>query len=102
MDEANEAKGPQKRITNEILPLDLHRATINNEEEISERDFQDFEIGANTSINVKSSSDVVIGNVTQFHGPVTIYQNTSNNTTQIETKSISQDSNDNNECKLQN
>lgn len=28
-----------------------------------------------STVNIESSSDVVIGPLTQFHGPVTIYQN---------------------------
>lgn len=28
-----------------------------------------------SAINVEGSSDVIVGPVTQFHGPVTIYQN---------------------------
>lgn len=32
-------------------------------------------IPAGTAINVENSNDVVIGTLTQFHGPVTIYQN---------------------------
>lgn len=31
-------------------------------------------IPAGTAINVENSNDVVIGTLTQFHGPVTIYQ----------------------------
>lgn len=32
------------------------------------------------AINIENSSDVIIGPVTQFHGPVTIYQNVTQGT----------------------
>lgn len=33
----------------------------------------------NSQINIENSSDVIIGRVTQYHGPITIYQHLNGN-----------------------
>ncbi|GLV32199.1 Peptidoglycan recognition protein LE [Carabus blaptoides fortunei] len=63
-----------------IALRDEDNDSITSEEDNSCNVFANSVVPANTNINVEGSSDVVIGTLAQFHGPVTIYQNTHNNT----------------------
>lgn len=73
-------------ITTSCISIDrvsLESSTRNSESddecvtsEVSESVFKNVgSFNGNTEINVKNSSDVIIGPVTQYHGPVKIYQN---------------------------
>lgn len=85
-----ETSAGNEDISVNTISVDLAGATIalqdeeDNDSVISEDNnsldvFPNSVVPANTNIRIEGSSDVVIGTVAQFHGPVTIYQNTHNN-----------------------
>lgn len=84
-----ETSAGNEDISVNTISVDLAGATIalqdeDNDSVISDDNnsfdvFPNSVVPANTNISIEGSSDVVIGTVAQFHGPVTIYQNTHNN-----------------------
>lgn len=82
-------------ITNNILEIDLNLENIENEHgDCSNLEIDHANALGNSNINVEGSKDVVIGNITQFHGPVTIYQNQNTyNDNQLEKCALKENSN---------
>lgn len=78
------------------LEVDGNESIINNDD-YPEVNISDPNYSGINNINVEYSKDVVIGNVNQFHGPVTIIQNNKN---ELENENEQQETSDPNEGKI--
>lgn len=75
------SENDHKTVAN-VFPLGMQNSslTLYDDEGNSVEGVEDLSCDSNeqaiipSAINVESSSDVIVGPVTQFHGPVTIYQ----------------------------
>lgn len=74
-----------------VIPNNILPTTNEIDDEVCEPNLELSTIPSNSTINVENSNDVVFGNITQFHGSVTIYQSAANNT-RIESNTDNQDS----------